>query len=182
MVGLVKAPFIPSPKEVVREAIEFSRVSPSDVFYDLGAGDGRVVFEAAKRGAYCVAVEINPYLVEVIREKARVLGLNDRVRVVEASFYDVYLGDATVVYIYLYRSVIEKLVDKFERELRIGARIVSLDFSIPNWIPVRVRRLLDRRGIVRTLYLYIVGFSNPCSLKRRVCVFDYNRLLKNMGL
>ena len=181
MSGLVEAPFIPSPIEVVEKALDLACITSGDVLYDLGAGDGRVVLEAARRGAYSVAVEIDPYLVEVIKEKAMEAGLSSRVCVVEASYYDVYLGYATVVYAYLYRYILEKLRSKFEKELLVGTRVLTLDFPVTNWIPVRVKRVVDNKGIVRTIYLYIIGYSNPGSLYRRTRIYDYRRLLGRIG-
>ncbi|KPA75429.1 hypothetical protein ABB37_08697 [Leptomonas pyrrhocoris] len=46
----------------VARLIRIARVSPSDTFYDLGCGNGSVLFQvAALTGARCVGVEINPH-------------------------------------------------------------------------------------------------------------------------
>ncbi len=177
----LETPFIPSPYSVIKTALDIARVGKHDIFYDLGAGDGRVVIEAAQRGAYSIAVELDPFLAEVIRQKAKELKLEDRIRVIEASYYDVYLGYATVIYTYLYQSINEKLSEKYERELKIGTRIVTIDFPIPNWVPVKIKRLLDDSGIVRTIFLYIIGVSNPSALMRRIQVLDYKSILRNLG-
>ncbi len=165
------APFIPAPLSVVREALDLAGVGEGDTLYDLGAGDGRVVVEAALRGARAVAVEIDPFLCEVIRSRAEEAGVADRVSVIEASFYEVDLSPATVVYMYLYRSINEKLAPLLEKMLRLGARVVTVDFPIPGWLPVRVRRMQDERGVLRTAILYIIGISNPSAhVKRRMSI------------
>ena len=159
--SLKKPPFIPTPISVVRKALEISRCGPGDVLYDLGAGDGRVVIEAARMGAHAIAVEIEHDLVMLIRYKAEELGLRDRISVLEASFYDVYLGNATIVYQYLYPSINEALAPKLERELALGTRIITIDFPIKSWTPVLVKRIIDEAGIIRTIFLYIRGLSEP---------------------
>ena len=44
-------PWVPTRYELIKHIMRIARVGPGDVFYDLGCGDGRVVIEAAKRGA-----------------------------------------------------------------------------------------------------------------------------------
>ena len=40
-------PFVPTPLEVVEKMLEVAQVTPNDVVYDLGSGDGRIVIMAA---------------------------------------------------------------------------------------------------------------------------------------
>ncbi len=163
-------PWIPSPLRVVYKALELAWVGPCDVVYDLGAGDGRVVIIAARDfGARrAVGVELDPLLAEAARVKARLEGVEDRVEIVEADFFTVDVSEATVVYLYLYMSVNEALRPKLERELRPGARVVAVDFPVPGWVPVLVRRLRDESDLVRTLRLYIIGLSDPRWSRRDV--------------
>ena len=39
--------FVPTPTEVVGAMLKLARVTPSDVVYDLGSGDGRIPIAAA---------------------------------------------------------------------------------------------------------------------------------------
>ena len=172
--------YIPTPHVVVKKALSIANVGVNDVFYDLGAGDGRVVIEAAKRGAYSVAVEIDPYLCEVIKANALKEGVLDRISIIEASFFDVDLSDATVVYMYLYKSINNQLKDKLERELSIGTRVITIDFPIPTWIPVAIKRVVDDKGIPRTIHVYVKGISNPGDLVKSTNVIDYKYVLRKI--
>ncbi len=49
--NLPEAPFVATPMNVVARMLDMARVRPKDVVIDLGCGDGRIVAEAAKRGA-----------------------------------------------------------------------------------------------------------------------------------
>ncbi len=160
----VRVPFIPSPYRVIHEALRIAKVNNGDVLYDLGAGDGRVVFEAAKHGAHGVAVEIDPALASLIRIRSEELGLNNKITVIEDDFFNVYIGDATVIYQYLYPSISEKLKHKYIRELRIGTRIIAYNLPIPGWVPIIIRRLIDEYGRISTIYLYVRGISGEESL------------------
>ena len=156
------APWIPSTKEVIVEALKIANVGSSDKLYDLGAGDGRVTIIAARDfGAKCVAVEIDERLCGVIYSSAKYYGLLDKIEILCRDFLTVNISDATVVYMYLYKSINEMLADKLEKELGIGARIITVDFPIPGWQPIKIKRLVDRTGLARTIFFYVIGASNP---------------------
>src|ERR1051325_4285083 len=65
-------PFWPTPIEVVDQMLEMAQIKAGDVVYDLGSGDGRIVIRAAKKyGARGVGVELDSWLVEAARMKAK---------------------------------------------------------------------------------------------------------------
>jgi SAM-dependent methyltransferase len=129
--------FVPTPQAVVEEMLELAGVSGSDIVYDLGSGDGRIVITAAKRyGARGVGVEIDPALVKRATENAAAAGVSNRVRFVTLNFFDADIRDATVVTLYLLQSLNERLRPKLVRELKPGTRIVSHVFNMgPEWPP-----------------------------------------------
>src|SRR5262245_43512926 len=43
--------WVPTPQSLVDKMLDMANVTPKDVVYDLGSGDGRTVITAAKRGA-----------------------------------------------------------------------------------------------------------------------------------
>ncbi len=176
------APWIPSTKEVILEALRIANVNVNDVLYDLGAGDGRVTIIAAKDfGARCVAVEIDDKLCGIIHSMAKYYGLLGRIRVLCNDFLSVDISNATIVYMYLYRSINEVLAKKLEKELSIGTRILTIDFPIPGWQPIRIKRLVDRTGLARTIFFYIIGASNPKALIKRINPVT-KEVLMRMGL
>ncbi len=152
-------PWVPTRKELLKHIMRVARVQPGDVFYDLGCGDGRVVIEAAKRGAKGVCVEIRGDLLEEARRRAREEDVEDRIEFIQGDFMKVDLSGATVVYMYLLTRVNSLLRPKLERELPLGARVVTLDFEIPGWKPIHVERHYTG-SLERTIYLYIRGVSD----------------------
>jgi len=150
---LADVPDVRTPFPTVRAMLEMARVTPSDVVYDLGSGDGRIVIAAAREfGARGVGVEIDPALVAQSRATARRLGLDGRVRFVEQDLFQTDLGDATVVTLYLSEELNLQLRPKLS-ELPPGARIVSHDFAMGDWTPDRVLRVQDD-GREQVLYLW----------------------------
>src|SRR5690606_33032542 len=65
------APFVPTVEEDVELMLEVGDVGPGDYVIDLGSGDGRIVIEAAKRGARGHGAELEPELVEPSNAHAR---------------------------------------------------------------------------------------------------------------
>jgi len=179
------APYIPAPLSVVRAALEAAWVGPCDTVYDLGSGDGRVVVLAARDycAARAVGVEIDPFLAEVARAYARIHGVGDRVEIREEDFYETDLSEATVVYLYLYASINERLRPRLEEQLRPGARVVTVDFPVPGWLPLYTRRLQDEAGIVRTVHVYVMGLSDERWSRRGVGLPDgLDRWLRALAL
>src|SRR5262249_55024244 len=129
------APFIPTPAAVVEEMLDLADVRASDVVYDLGSGDGRVVIAAAQRGARAVGLEIDAHLVQAGRDRAFVAGVADRTTFVWQDVLKSDLSPATVVTLYLFPELNAKLATKFLAELRPGARVVSHRFPVGDWAP-----------------------------------------------
>ena len=127
--------YVPTPPPVVDAMLEVAKVTSSDVVYDLGSGDGRIVIAAAKKfGARGVGIEIDPALVKKATENAAAAGVSDRVRFVNENLFTADVSPATVVTLYLLQSINERLRPKLVRELKPGTRVVSHVFNMgPEW-------------------------------------------------
>ena len=127
--------YVPTPQVVVDAMLELADVKNSDVVYDLGSGDGRIVITAARKyGARGVGIEIDPALVKKARENAAAAGVSDRVRFVTQDLFTTDISKASVVTLYLLQSINERLRPKLVRELKPGTRIVSHVFNMgPEW-------------------------------------------------
>lgn len=144
------APYVPSPQITVDEMLRLAEVSPSDVVYDLGSGDGRVVISAAAAfGARAVGIELDPALVARSNASAARAGVADRVRFLRQDLFATDLGEATVVTLYLAPNMNLRLRPALLR-LKPGTRIVSHSSDMGDWRP-------DRRTAIRKdVLLWIV--------------------------
>jgi SAM-dependent methyltransferase len=137
--------------------LRLARVTPADVVYDLGSGDGRVLVVAAQKfGARGVGVEIDPRLVELSRAIVRDSAVADRVTIREGDLFTAEISAATVVTLYLSRSINRELEPKLKRELRPGTRIVSHQFPIGTWTPDETVRFDNV-----DLYLWTIATGRP---------------------
>jgi SAM-dependent methyltransferase len=130
--------FVPTPQEVVDAMLRLADVKASDVVYDLGSGDGRIVITAASTfGARGVGIDLDPKLVAEATRNAEKAGVAGRVRFIEGDIFDANISEATVVTLYLLTSINERLRPKLMKELRPGTRVVSHQFRMGDWQPER---------------------------------------------
>lgn len=127
------APFVPTGRREIAWILrEVAEVQPQEIFYDLGSGDGRVVRAAARLGARATGLEQSSALVWWSRLLARGCGI-----FVMGNYLKEDLRGADVIFCYLMPGAMEKLKEKFERELKPGARVISRAFKIPGWTPTQ---------------------------------------------
>lgn len=138
-----EVPYFPTPYAVVDAMLRLAQVGPSDVVYDLGCGDGRIVIAAAaKLGARGVGVDVDPLpLIRARRDAARA-GTAGRVRFERGDLFEIDLRPATVATLYLSEDLNRRLIPKLRAELRPGARVVSHKYSMGDaWPPDATERV-----------------------------------------
>ena len=129
------APFVPATNSTARAMIELARIKPGEIVYDLGSGDGKVLFLAAKKGATAYGFEINPVLVLYTRVRALFSPFRSSVRVLWKDLWVAQVDEANVVFIYLLPWRMKELQRKLTKSLKPGTRIVSNSFMFPD-LPV----------------------------------------------
>ncbi len=127
-------PFVVTPNEIVERMLRMADVKPGDYLIDLGSGDGRIVIEAAKRGARGLGVDIDPSLVRLATENAQATGVAGLARFETRDIFDTDLAGASVVAFYLLPEFNAKLLPRL-LQLKPGTRIVSHDGGIGDWPP-----------------------------------------------
>jgi SAM-dependent methyltransferase len=125
-------PYVQTPMEIVERMLRMAEIRPGDTVIDLGSGDGRIVIEAAKRGARGLGVDLDPNLVKLATQNASAAGVADRARFEVRDIFETDLSRATVVTMYLLPDFNAKLLPRF-LALKPGTRIVSHDGGIGDW-------------------------------------------------
>ncbi len=126
-------PFVPSSKRAVEAMVTLAKLRPGQTVIDVGSGDGRVLFEAAKQGANSVGIEINPYLVLYTRIQAFFGPHRKSVTVLWKNLWAADLSQADVMFVYLIPWKMDVLAEKLKRELKPGALVISNSFIFPKW-------------------------------------------------
>jgi len=138
--------------------LTLAEIKPGEIVYDLGSGDGRVAIMAAQKfGARAVGVEMREDLVKQALSKISELSLDGKVKIVHSDMFKIDLAQADVVTLYLTTSANDKVKPKLESELRFGARVVSHDYEILGWKPLKIDNFCENPRLgypSHTIYVY----------------------------
>jgi len=148
--GIKGAPWIPTDKKTVERFLKLADIKKGEKIYDLGCGDGRIIFASAQRGAVAEGFEIAlfPFLLAnflKIFEKER-----KNIKILYSDIMNANLFDADVVYFFLLPAVYPKIKEKLKKEMKKGARVVVFVWPIEGWTPFKV----DKAEKSSDLYLY----------------------------
>ncbi|MEW6668340.1 MAG: methyltransferase domain-containing protein [Thermodesulfobacteriota bacterium] len=131
-----------TPQMIVEDLLKMAEVNRNDIVYDLGCGDGRFVITAAKKyGSRGVGIDIDPARIRESNHNARVAGVKERVRFIEADLFKTEIRQATVVALYLLPELNLQIRPKLLRDLKPGSRVVSHEFDMEDWKPDKMGRL-----------------------------------------
>ena len=132
----------PTPQLIVEDLLKMAEVNRNDIIYDLGCGDGRFVITAAKKyGARGVGIDIDPERIKESNQNARVAGVMDKVKFIEADLFETDIREATVVALYLLPEMNMQLRPKLLKDLKPGSRVVSHEFDMYDWPPDKTGKL-----------------------------------------
>jgi len=135
--GGLDVPFVPTPPEVVTGMLKMADAKPSDIVYDLGSGDGRIVVEAIKtfNVKKAVGVDLDPARVADGNANAKNNNVTDRASFFQGDVFKFDFSEATLVTMYLLPTVNIKLRPRVLSELKPGTRVVSHQFTMGDWDP-----------------------------------------------
>ncbi len=154
--------YVPSADEVIDKMFEMANVTKNDVLFDLGCGDGRILYRAAKKfGCRGVGLELNPIR---IREAMDVAEKHQVGTLVEIRHADALqpkdLQDATVVVLYMHPEFMDLWFPIAEKTLRPGTRIVAHDYTwtdaVKAWKPTATATVKSSYRDNHKVFLWIV--------------------------
>ena len=124
--------WVPSPQALVDRMLDMAKLTPSDIHYDLGSGDGRTVITAAKRGTRAYGIEYNPDMVELAKRNAAKEGVGDKATFVRGDIFASDFSQATVITLFLLPDLNVKLRPTL-LNMNPGVRVVSNSFTMGDW-------------------------------------------------
>jgi cyclopropane fatty-acyl-phospholipid synthase-like methyltransferase len=127
--------FVPAPKRIVNKMVRLAGIVADERMIDLGSGDGRIAIAMAGAGAVAEGVELQPVLVWWSKLKAMRMAKSARPHFARKDIWSVDLSDFDVVTSYAFPRMMDRLEEKFDRELKPGARVVLYTFPLPHWQP-----------------------------------------------
>jgi phospholipid N-methyltransferase len=142
--------WVPTPDELVQRMLRMAKVTPQDLVYDLGAGDGKIAIAAGKLGATAVGIEYNPDMAKLAQCYVQAEGVGSKVKIIQGDIFKEDFSKATVVTMYLLPELNLRLRPTI-LNMRPGTRVTSHQFTMGDWEA-------DETAEVeyRTAYLWIV--------------------------
>lgn len=128
------SPYMPTTQEKLDFILSTVTFTPEDVLYDLGCGDGRVLFTAVERGcAKAVGVDLDEALVKYVNEQVTIRGLEGKVVGLVEDFLKVDMSEVTVLYLYLLPKALEVLQPRVEQLFATGRLrlVIATLFDFP---------------------------------------------------
>ncbi len=146
--------FVPTPQDVVEKMLEVAQVKKTDIVYDLGCGDGRIVVTAAKKyGCRAWGFDIDPRRIKESIENVKKNNVENLVTIEQKDIFTLDLSKADVITMFLLPELDVKLIPQFEK-CKPGTRIVSHEFDIKGIKPEKVYNLISE-GDPHPVYYWI---------------------------
>lgn len=132
-IAIAKVPFVSVSSAVLKNIEENLDIKDGSIVYDLGCGDGKVLFFLAKKyiNVKFIGIEnsLFPYMMASFSNFWFKKRYQDNVLIIKKDFFDVNLSKATHIFTYLFPNIMDDLLSKFNNELNSGTRLVSVSFK-----------------------------------------------------
>jgi len=147
--------YVGTPYDIISRMLKLAQVKETDLVYDLGCGDGRmIVLAAQKYGCRGAGFDIDPERVAASRDNVRRNRAGRLVRIEQADLFELDFSAADVLSLYLLPTINQALLPKFER-LKPGTRLVFHNYGLEGIEPdQRIDITSQEDGAAHTLYLY----------------------------
>jgi predicted RNA methylase len=128
--------FAPSQRKIIEEFFKIYPFEENKIFFDLGSGDGRVVFLAEKKGLKAYGIENNPVLYFLSnflkrRYKSEAVFIREDLRKAEVE-------KADYIYLYLLPKFMEEIEDDLFSKIKNNAKVISFCFEFKKRKPKEV--------------------------------------------
>ncbi len=137
--------YFPTPDTTVKKMLNLAKVSKNDTILDLGSGDGRFLIAAGKLGAKAVGYEIDPLLARRSKKAISKANLSHLATVKCKSFWQADFNQASIITLYLFPNLMNRLQKKLEKNLTHPITLVSHNYQFPQ------KKYIKKQG---NLYLY----------------------------
>lgn len=131
--AIIGAPLAITGKNHLDQIMTLADLKDGDVFYELGSGTGRVVAAASRQAKVrAVGFELSPFFYWLGWLNLKIRGCrNWELR--WQDFFKADLSEADVVFCYLMPKTLKRMKEKFEKELKPGAKVITYAFRLHYW-------------------------------------------------
>jgi hypothetical protein len=125
-----RVPFVPTSKNDIEFIVKKIGINSQDTFYDLGSGNGKVVFMVEKMsGAKVKGFELSWWTILFSKIKAKIKKSN--AKFAAKNFFNEDWSEANIIYCYLYPPLMGRIEAKFKSQMKPGSIAIVRDFPFP---------------------------------------------------
>ena len=136
---LTRVPFVRTSAKDVAVVVEQIGISSDDILYDLGSGDGMVIFLVEKlSGAKTTGFELTWWTHALAQLRKIITG--SKAVFINRNFFHQSWSEATVIYGYLYPPLMGRVETKFLEDCKPGTKAIIRDFPFPTLKEVQIIR------------------------------------------
>ncbi len=149
---IIRVPFVRTPKRATQALIDAKLIQPTDLVYDLGAGDGKFLHDIVKAtGCRGEGFEISPFVWLLGELRA---ATSKRWKMHLQNFLNVDLSEPTIIFNFLAPAGIPGLAQKLNTEVKTGQTVISYGFELPGWTPMQTIDPQPERPTGSKFYVY----------------------------
>jgi SAM-dependent methyltransferase len=151
----VHVPYIKTSKHYFPTILKEMQITPQKIIYDLGCGKGDFLFKAEIcRPKELFGYELSPLLVWSAQIKAKIT--KSKVKFFFQDFFIADLSKADIFYIFLVKSVVDKVWLKIKKECKSGTKVFVLGDKIDNETAIKEIILEPNNPKSRKVWVYQV--------------------------
>lgn len=146
--------FVPAEDNALKEIVGLVELGSGSVFYDLGCGDGRALVAFYKKEPRARYIGIEKHLLPYLLAKIRTRKFKKNITLKIGDIFKEDLSPATHIYTYLSPGLMDKLLPKFERELKHGSILISPSFIFSDKKLSEAAEINAKKSIIKNVYFY----------------------------
>jgi hypothetical protein len=149
------APFILTKNEVIKRIIDELKQmnNPAEAeVYELGSGMAGFLKAMEKNFPETYLTGMEYSFLPCMISRMQIAFVKSKIKILKKNFLDEDLSKADVIYCFLSIRLMELLKEKFKKELRPGAIVISYQFPLKGIDPVKIVKIGDSKE--GSIYFY----------------------------
>ncbi|MBW6441623.1 hypothetical protein K0B04_01795 [Patescibacteria group bacterium] len=144
-----------TPSSTREKLLEIIDLEKDSVFYDLGCGNGGFLIHLSKRFPKTKFVGIENSVIFYLVSKIRVfLSGRKNIKIKFGNFLYTDVSEATHLYMWIFVRDMDKLLEKFSKDLKNRAKVYSLGFTFTDKKPKEIVKVGNGKDFARIIYVY----------------------------
>ena len=139
--------FIATKQKAVRTIVKNLDIRSAATVYELGCGKAGFLQAVREKYPQAKLIGIEYILVPYLISKLINVIKNNNIQVLKQDIFKINLKDADVIYCYLGCDMMKRLEEKFTKECKKGALIISYQFIVPNIEPDKILEISKKEKV-----------------------------------